>query len=102
MTRDLCNLNLLAKLMVSLHQILFNLAVAAIAEAVLLRISAEQVPSLHRIAPRYLKLATYSNFWPGSRKSGFKERVVSHRGGLSSGIPLCSRHAWDRLVHDLH
>ena len=26
--------------------------------------SAEQVPSLHRLAPRYLKLVTSSNFWP--------------------------------------
>ena len=29
-----------------------------------MRTSAEQVPSLHRIAPRYLKLVTSSNFWP--------------------------------------
>ena len=27
-------------------------------------ISAEQMPSLHRVAPRYLKLVTSSNFWP--------------------------------------
>ena len=40
-----------------------SLAIAAIAEAILMRISAEQVPSLHRIAPRYLKLVTPSNFW---------------------------------------
>ena len=39
MTRDLYNLNLLAKLMVLLHQILFNLAIAAIAEAILLQIA---------------------------------------------------------------
>ena len=26
--------------------------------------SAEQVPSLHRVAPRYLKLDSFSNFWP--------------------------------------
>ena len=58
------NLNLFAKVMVLLHQILFNLAIAAIAEAILIRTSAEQVPSLHRVAPRYLKLVTSSNFWP--------------------------------------
>ena len=48
-TRDLYNLNLLAKLMLLHRQILFNLAVAAIAEAILIQISAEQVPSLHSI-----------------------------------------------------
>ena len=58
------NLNLLAKLMVLLYQILFNLAVAAVAEAILMQTSAEQVPSLHRVALRYLKLVTSSNFWP--------------------------------------
>ena len=26
--------------------------------------SAEQVPSFHRVAPRYLKLVISSNFWP--------------------------------------
>ena len=29
-----------------------------------MRTSAEQVSSLHRVAPRYLKLVTSSNFWP--------------------------------------
>ena len=28
-----------------------------------MRTSAEQVPSLHRVASRYLKLVTSSNFW---------------------------------------
>ena len=46
-------MNLLAKLMVLRHQILFSLAISAIAEAVLMQTSAEQVPSLHRVAPRY-------------------------------------------------
>ena len=46
-TRDLYNL--LAKLMVLLRQILVNLAIAAITEVILMRISAEQVPSLHRV-----------------------------------------------------
>ena len=64
MTRDFYNLNLLVKLMVLLHQILFNPAVAAIAEAILMQISPEQVPFLQRVAPRYLKLVTSSNFWP--------------------------------------
>ena len=50
--------------MVLRHQILFSLAISAIAEAVLMQTSAEQVPSLHRVAPRYLKLVTSSNFWP--------------------------------------
>ena len=47
-----------AKLMVLPRQILFSLAIAAIAEAILIRNSAEQVPSLHRVAPRRLKLVT--------------------------------------------
>ena len=41
-TTDLYNLDLLAKLRVLLRQVLFNLAIAAIAEANLKRISAEQ------------------------------------------------------------
>ena len=41
--------------------ILFSLVIA---EAILMRTSAEQVPSLHRVSPRYLKLVTSSNFWP--------------------------------------
>ena len=61
MTGDLHSLNLIEKLMVLYRQILFNLAIA---EAILLRISAKQVPSLHRVAPRNLKLVTSSNFWP--------------------------------------
>ena len=54
---------MLAKLMVLRRQILFSLAIAAIAEIILVRTSAEQVPFLHRVAPRYLKLVTFSNFW---------------------------------------
>ena len=53
MTGDLYDLNLLVKLRVLLYLGLINLAITAIAEATLLRISAEQVPSLHKIAPRY-------------------------------------------------
>ena len=51
-------------LMVLRCQILFSLATAAIAEAMLMQTSAEQVPSLYRVAHRYLKLVTCSNFWP--------------------------------------
>ena len=50
--------------MVLHRQILFSLAIAAIAEAILMWTSAEQVPSLHRVVPRYWKLATSSNYWP--------------------------------------
>ena len=42
------------------RQILFRLAIAAVTEAIVIRISAEQVPPLHRFAPRYLKLVTSS------------------------------------------
>ena len=63
-TGDLYNLTLLAKLMALLHHVLFNLAIAAIAKAIMMRISAQQVPSLHRVVPGYLKLVTSSNFWP--------------------------------------
>ena len=46
-----------------LLQILFNLAIAAIAEAILMRIPVEKVPSFHRVAPTYLKLVTSSKLW---------------------------------------
>ena len=62
-TRDLYKLNLIAKLIVVLFRFLFNLAIAAIVEAILMRISAEQVPFLHGVAPWYLKLVTFSSFW---------------------------------------
>ena len=64
MTRNLYSLNLLAKLMVLHREILLSLAIAAIAEAILIQTSDEQVQSLHRVAPRCLKLDTSSNFWP--------------------------------------
>ena len=44
-TRDLWSLNLLVKLLVVHHQILFSPATAAMAEAILVQISAEQAPS---------------------------------------------------------
>ena len=49
--------------MALLHKIPFILTIAAIAEAMLMWICAEQVPSLLRYAPRYLKFVTSSNFW---------------------------------------
>ena len=55
---------MLPKLMVLHQQILFSLAIAAIAEIILMRTFDEHVPSLHRFAPRHLKLVTSSNFWP--------------------------------------
>ena len=58
------SLNLLTKVKVLHRPILFSLAIAAIAEAILMRTSAEQVPSLHKVAPRYWKLVASSNFWP--------------------------------------
>ena len=61
-TRDLSSLNLLAKLMVLHFQILFSLAIAAIAEVILKRTSAEQMLSLCRVAPSYLKQVTSSKF----------------------------------------
>ena len=61
-TRDLYSLNLLAKLMALHRQFLFSLANAAIAEAILMRTSAEQMLSLRRIAPSYLKQVTFSKF----------------------------------------
>ena len=60
-TRDLHNLNLLAKLMMLRRQILFTLAFA---EAILMRISPEQVQSLHKAAPRYFRRVISSNPWP--------------------------------------
>ena len=63
-TRDSYSWNLLTKLMVFYRQIQFSRAIAATTEAILMRTSAEQVPSLHRIAPRYSKLVTFSNVGP--------------------------------------
>ena len=58
------SLNSLAKLTVLHCQILFSLAIAAIAEAILMRISAEHVPSLHRAAHGYLEMVTSPNLCP--------------------------------------
>ena len=48
--------------MVLHNRILFSLASAAIAEAILMRTSTELVLSLHSVAPRYLKLVISSNW----------------------------------------
>ena len=56
-TRDLYSLKLLVKLMALLQHILFSLAIA---EAILMQTSVERVPSLHRVAPRYLILVPSS------------------------------------------
>ena len=37
---------------------------AAIAEEILMRTCAQQIPFLHTVAPRYKNLVTFSNFWP--------------------------------------
>ena len=60
MTRDLYNL--LVKLSVLLRPILSHLAIAVFAEAILVRTSTAQVPSSHKVAPRYLQLVTSSHF----------------------------------------
>ena len=39
-------------------------AIAATAEAILMRTSTEQVPSSYRVGPRNLKPVTSPNFWP--------------------------------------
>ena len=45
-------------------QVLLSHSIAVTAEAILMRTFAEQVPSLHKVAPMYLKLVTSSNLWP--------------------------------------
>ena len=59
-----------------LCQILCSLAVAVIAEAILMRISAEQLPSFHRVARRYSKLDISSNFWPSMLTSALMVFVL--------------------------
>ncbi|KAH3837941.1 hypothetical protein DPMN_111344 [Dreissena polymorpha] len=41
---------------------LLSLVIAAVAMAILIRNSAVLVPSLNRVAPKYMKLVTYSIF----------------------------------------
>ena len=54
-------IDLFAKLMVFHCKTLFNLAIV---QAILMWISVEWVPALHRVASRDLKQVTFSNFWP--------------------------------------
>ena len=61
-TRDLFNWNLTLKLMALLRHSLFNLAITVIVQTILMQVSAEQLLSVHRVAPRYLKLVSSSNF----------------------------------------
>ena len=68
---------MLVKLLVLHRQILFSLASAASAEAILMPTSAQQVPSLHRVAPTYLKLVISSKFWPFMLISALMLFVVS-------------------------
>ena len=52
----LCDLNLLVKLMVLLHQILFSLAITAIAEALLmLQLTKYPFAIIHRLPEQYSK-----------------------------------------------
>ena len=53
--KRLVRLNLLTMLTVLHRQTLFNVAISAIAKAILMWVFTEQVPSLHIAAPRYLK-----------------------------------------------
>ena len=55
------SLNLFVKLMELHCHIMFSLAIAAITEAILMQTSAEQMLSLRRVAPMYLKLVTSSD-----------------------------------------
>ena len=55
---------MLAKLTALHRQVLISLAIAAIAGAILMRTSAERMPSLRRVAHGYLELVTSSDFWP--------------------------------------
>ena len=54
---------------------LFNLVIAAIAEAILTRTS---LPSFKSVTPRYLKLITSSNFWPFLLKSAVVVRAIGY------------------------
>ena len=72
--KSLLSLNVLPKLM--LHcQILFSLAIAATAEAILTQTS---LPSFKSVTPRYLKLITSSNFWPFLLKSAVVVRAIGY------------------------
>ncbi|KAH3843247.1 hypothetical protein DPMN_116758 [Dreissena polymorpha] len=54
--------HVLGKLMEQLVHNMHSLAIAAVAMAIFIRTSAALVPSLNRVAPKYLKLVTSSSF----------------------------------------
>ena len=104
-TKDLHSLNLLAKLTVLHHRILYSLAIAAVAEAILTRTAAEQVPSVHRVAPRYLKPVASSNFWQFMRTSSlmlFVLLVVILLFSVLTSIPYAVALPTSLLVRFLH
>lgn len=78
-TNNLCNFNLLAKLMKLFRHNLFNLAIVAVAEVILMQICSEQVPSLNRLVPRYLKLVIFSNFWPCMPTSALTLQILAKK-----------------------
>lgn len=58
---DLYSLSLVANLMMLLHKILSSLAIVAVAVAILMQISAVQLPSLKRVVPKSSKLFIFSS-----------------------------------------
>ena len=64
-------------------QILFSLAIAAIAEAILRRTSAEQVPSLHKVAPKYW---TTDACW--QKEGGHRRAVRSKKTDTERNSPV--------------
>ena len=70
---------MLAKLTALHRQVLISLAIAAIAGAILMRTSAERMPSLRRVAHGYLELVTSSDFWPFMISAlGFSQISAKH------------------------
>ena len=65
-----------------------SLAIAAIAEAILMRTFAEQVPSSHRVAPTHSKPVTSCNFWPF---------VLTSSLGITEGEIAAFEHQISRL-----
>ena len=79
---------------------------SAIAGAILMRISAKQVPSLHRVAPKCRKLVTSPNYWPFMLISALVSVVLLVMTLLFSVLTsihmplLCLRFCWSGLeVH---
>ena len=85
----LYSLNLLVKLMVLNCQIFFSLAIA---EAILMRISTKQVPSLHKVGYRYftLVLAIHTNICTDVRAVGHDFAFLCYFHSISPDIiPKC-------------